>query len=50
MLYYRWIQVVHEIPGEWKRIPRKNHVSSTKIYIDYHAITKNLIVSLEKLI
>ena len=41
---------MNEIPGEWKRIPRKNHVSSTNIYIDHHAVTKNLIVSLEKLI
>ena len=47
---YKWFQLLHAIPSQWKRIIKTTDESCTNIvYLDYHLVKNNRIVALEKL-
>ena len=49
-LYYKFAQISHKIPKNWKQILRENRAETGSIYLDHHLIGNNLLLSLEKLI
>ena len=40
-LYYKFTQISHAIPKEWKQIPRENEVETCVIYLDHHLLKNN---------
>ena len=48
-LYYKFTQILHEIPKKWMKILRENRAKTYVIYLDHHLIKNNLHLSLEKL-
>ena len=52
-MFYKWFQIYHAIPNQWKRIIKTTNDSCTNIvYHDHHLVKKtkkNRIVAVEKL-
>ena len=48
-LYYKFTQILHEIPKKWMKILRKNRAKTYVIYLDIHLIKNDLHLNLEKL-
>ena len=48
-LYYKFTQISRAISKKWKKILRENRAETCVIYLDYHLIKNNLLISLEKL-
>ena len=40
-LYYKFTQISHAIPKEWKQILRENEVETCVIYLDHHLLKNN---------
>ena len=48
--FYKWFQLYHAIPNQWKRIIKTINDLCTKIvYLNHHFVKNNRIVALEKL-
>ena len=49
-MFYKWFQLYHAIPNQWKRIIKTTNDSCTNIvYLSHHLVKNNRIVALEKL-
>ena len=41
-LYFKWIQLVHEIPNHWKKKLTENTINSQNLsYLNHHLIKRN---------
>ena len=49
-IFFKWLQLLHPIPNQWKNIIKTTNDSHTNIvYLDHHLVRNNRIVVLEKL-
>ena len=49
-MFFKWFQLYHAIPNQWKRIIKTTNVSCTDIiFLCHHLVKNNRIVALEKL-
>ena len=49
-MFYKWFQLLLEIPNQWKKIIKTTNDSCTNsVYLDHHLVKHNRIVALEKL-
>ena len=47
-MFYKWFQLYHAIPNQWKRIIKTTNGSCTNIvYLSHHLFKNNRIVALE---
>ena len=49
-MFFKWFQLYHAIPNQWKRIIKTTNDSCTSIvYLSHHLLKNNRIVALKKL-
>ena len=49
-MFYKWFQLYHAIPNQWKKITKTTNGSCTNIvYLFHHLVKNDEIVALEKL-
>ena len=49
-LYYKFKQILHEIPKKWMKTLREKRAKTYVMYLDHHLVKNNLHLSLGKLI